>query len=384
MLFRTTLVGLALFGAACSSAGSRASVENAAAIAAVHAELRVVGSETTWVTRGTAYELIGRTKADLAAVQPELNAEALTLNRIFPNDTLLPVVVTTRRLAPPGKGFIGAAAVPSNVGAMVVEVVLPDPNARPGNGARGGASARTGEFGDRDLTVPVVRTWLSARATKLTHKLARPTQADGEVDDPRVPAWAESMIPSLGADSLMDRFTVLLAERPQSLYPLSAYFTMERPAPVGPPETDRGSGSGRGATGGAGGGDGGGMGGGMGGSRGSMGGGGRGMGGSRGGSGGMGGRGGSSRGGQSHSSGAAPVPPLQGGALFDAQSLVFGRYLSRQGYDLIGALVDAQVLGQPVDSLLAKHNFGSADQMEADWRRWLVERASALTPTIPH
>jgi hypothetical protein len=379
--YRTTAaVAVALFSAACGSAHSRANLDNAPAIAALHANLRVLAAETTWVTRGTGYELIGRTKVDLAAVQPQLNAEAASLNRIFPNDTLTSLVVTTRRLAPPGKGFLGAAAVPTSVAVTVVEVVLPDPKARSDNDARRGAQGRMGEFGDHDPTVPVVRAWLSAHATKLTHTFARPTQTDGEVDDPRVPAWAESMIPALGADSLIDRFTVLLAERPQSLYPLSAYFTMQRPEPVGLPEADRGSGSGRSAPGGTGGT--GGIGGGMGGGRGGMGGGGRGGMGGRGG-GGMGGRGGSSRGGQDRSSGSAPMPPLQGGALFDAQSVVFGRYLSRQGYDLIGALVDVQILAQPIDSLLAKHNFGSADQMEADWRRWLNERASALTPRIP-
>jgi hypothetical protein len=94
------------------------------------------------------------------------------------------------------------------------------------------------------------------------------------------------------------------------------------------------------------------------------------MGGGRGG--GMGGRGGSTD--RSQSDRGAPA--LQGGVLFDAQSAVIGRYLvARQGYDLIGALTDAQILGTPVDEALAKRNTLNLTNMESDWVVWLLERA---------
>jgi hypothetical protein len=365
---------IAVLSVACASSGARRS-DNSPAAAAVQADLRVVGSETTWVTHGTGYELIGRSKADLAVIQPQLDGDAATLTRLFPGDTLTRLVVTTRHLAPSNKPFVGAAPVPSSVRSTVVEVVIPDSKAS-ADKDKGRGAGMVGRGDRSNPTIPVVRAWLSARATNLTHKLARPTQTDGEADDPRVPAWAESMIPALAADSLVDRFTVMLASRPQSLFPLSTYFTMERPEPVISAVAEKGSGgANRGGAGGAGGG-GGGIGG-MGGGRGGMGGGRGGMGGGRGG---MGGGGGSSRGGDRPSN-AEAMPPLQGAALFDAQSVVLGRYLSREGYDFIGTLVNAQILGQPIDDILAKHNFGSADQMEADWRRWLNERASALTPS---
>jgi hypothetical protein len=100
-------------------------------------------------------------------------------------------------------------------------------------------------------------------------------------------------------------------------------------------------------------------------------------GGSRGGMGGRGG-GGMGRGSSGRSEGARPTPALQGAALFDAQSIVLGHYLSRQGYDLIGTLVDTQILGRSVDEVFTKRNLGTPDQMEVDWRRWLTDRATAV------
>jgi hypothetical protein len=46
-----------------------------AMLAAVRADVRLVNGETTFVTRGRSYELVGRTKADLAIVQPMLDRD---------------------------------------------------------------------------------------------------------------------------------------------------------------------------------------------------------------------------------------------------------------------------------------------------------------------
>ena len=92
------------------------------------------------------------------------------------------------------------------------------------------------------------------------------------------------------------------------------------------------------------------------------------------------GRGGMGGGGQSRSEGNRESMPLMGGALFGAQSIALGRYLvSREGYDFIGALVDAQIAGVPADSVLAKRNTLTVTQMDADFRRWLVDRAAAVS-----
>jgi hypothetical protein len=363
---------LAILGVACAShPASRPQPQvSPAALSAVHADLRLVNGETTWVTHGKAYELVGRSKTDLAMLQPPLDGAVQALQRVFPGDSLSPVIVTVRRLAARGKPFVAAAPVPTPVSATVVEAVLSDPRDAPGpdNGRRAPPEGmRPGGFGERSPILPAVRAWLSSHATRLTQHPARFTETDGEVADQRVPAWAESMIPALGSDSVLDRFTMLLAAHPENLIPLSRYFTMERPAagPVGQRGSvggDRGGegGAGRGGTGGSGRGGVGGMGGGR----------------SRGGIGGRGG--GVDRGSSGRSEGARPMPALQGAALFDAQSLVLGHYLSRQGYDLIGTLVDAQILGRSVDEVFAKRSLGTPDQMEVDWRRWLLDRATAV------
>ena len=73
------------------------------------------------------------------------------------------------------------------------------------------------------------------------------------------------------------------------------------------------------------------------------------------------------------------MPALQGGALFNAQSLVFGRCLvAREGYDVIGALVDAQIIGKSVDDALAKRNTLDVARMDFDWRRRVLDRAVVL------
>ena len=154
---------------------------------------------------------------------------------------------------------MSAAPIPTTTRGAVVEVVLADPTvARKEQDKRPARANGMGTLAERTPTLPVVRAWLSAHATAVTHTPARITQASGEVEDPRVPAWAEEMIPSLAADSIIDKFTVTLATHSESLIPLAKYFTMDRPAEVvaqvGPREggAERG-GSTSGSTGGMGG-----------------------------------------------------------------------------------------------------------------------------------
>ncbi len=353
---------------ACAHGGRQQPNVTPAAIAAVHADLRLVDNESTWVARGAGYELVGRSKADLAVFQPALDREAAMFHRVFPIDTLVPVIATVRRQQPEGKPYLTAAPTPADEKGFVVELVIPDSKTPlvPG-------------FAERNPVLPVVRAWLSAHASALTRQQARSIQAKGEADDPRVPAWAEEMIPMLAADSIVDRFTMDLATHQSEIIPLSEYFTMQRPAPT-VPVADRGGNQGRGSSGGTGtppsgtggrGGIGGGVGGG------GMGG----MGGGRGGMrGGGGGRGGMSRGGDRNpgSDDRRQAMPLSPSMVFLAQSTVFGRYLTRESYELIGTLTDAQILGQPVDSVLAKQKELSLARMDADWKEWLTSRAGTI------
>jgi hypothetical protein len=64
--------------------------------------------------------------------------------------------------------------------------------------------------------------------------------------------------------------------------------------------------------------------------------------------------------------------------LFDIQSIVLGQYLAHESYSLIGALVDAQLGGKPVDETLMAKNATTVAQMDVEWHRWLSDRAGAL------
>jgi uncharacterized membrane protein YgcG len=351
-----TVIGTALL-TACATGRGRSPVDDPGALAALQADLRIVGGETTWVAHGSGYELVGRSKSELVTLQPQLDREAATFRRLFASDSLVPIVVTVRRLPAEGKPFVPAAPVPTTTPGAVVEVVLPDPKAPTDReSGRGRAPGAMESLGERTPTVRVARAWLSARASILTHAAARSNQANGETEDPRVPAWAQEAIPALGGDSPVDRLSTMLAAHPESLVPLSMLFTMPRPPFLGATTPQRGGGEDRG----------GGMGGG--GARGGTGG--------RGGMGGRGGRGGMGGGG-SERQGERAMPALEGGALFDAEAVVLGRYLvSREGYDFIGALVDAQILGKPVADVLAERRTLDLTQMETDWHRWLADAAS--------
>jgi len=71
--------------------------------------------------------------------------------------------------------------------------------------------------------------------------------------------------------------------------------------------------------------------------------------------------------------------PLQGPALFAAQSAVLSKYFARSGADVIGELLDARITGKPIDDVFTRHNLGSVQQVDDDWRGWLAERADLLS-----
>jgi hypothetical protein len=379
--------------AGCASGGAPRPQDDPAIVAAVRADARVLGGETTWVARGRGYQLVGMTRADIAAFDSGLAHLSGAYAGVFgaaPPELIAVVshVTSTRnsivRTLPP---------LPAGTSELVVELNVTDrsPTDRTRNereaergigfgGMYGGGYGRgygcsSGDFGAGDYrrrlcdgefggpggsgrpgessTDAIMRAWLSARATKITGLAAGPG-TDGRSFDPRVPAWAESMLPRLAAaDSVRDRLTLQLAAQPESLYAFRDFFTMLRPnggafadrldtADAG---GNRGSGGGRGFGGGGG------------------------TGGMRGAKGREGGRSGRNR------------SVLGGSALFDAQALVVGRYLvARQGAPLIGQLVDAQLRGKPVADVLAAQAAGPKDieSLDADWREWL--RQYAATP----
>ena len=338
-------------------------------LAAVHADVRLVNGETTFVTRGRSYELVGRSKADLAIVQPMLDRDRMVMGSAF-GDSLAPVTVSVRRIAADGGPFVLAAPVPQTTTTPVIEVTLVDPNARREKDDRkSAASAQVPLDAIRAReSLPVIRAWLSARASAVTKKPAPSTEANGETDDPRVPAWSEVAIASLAGDSVaLDREIEVLSERPDLLHPLSSFLTMPRP------ESFMAMGGGREGRGGRGGGTGGT---GAGGGRGGIGGGGV---GGRGGMGGVGGRGGMSRGGGG--GGRAPnrgssdqgEKELRGAALYNAEAGALGRYLvARGGYALMGGVIDAQIRGDALDGVFTKRTSMTLAQLESDWFSWVV------------
>ncbi len=332
------------------------------AIAGLKAQQRVVNGDTTWVTNGNGYELVGRTRGDLVLLYQHLDRAGAAMRKVFPSDTLASVVAVVRRIPAEGQPFRAPPVVSDAGGRPLVELVVADPNVKRDENDRSGMRL----LAMSDPTIPVVRAWLSVHASTITHTPLRFTQTRGDVFDARVPAWASEMIALLPQDSLLDNYTAELGAHSDAIIPLNTYFTMSAPTgfdPVAERRPAEGEGQrGGGSMPGSGGAGAGGMGG-----RGGRGGGGR-MGG---------GRGGSSGGGGGNRS--EPRAPLQGAALFAAQSSALGKYLSREGYEFIGALADAQIQGKTLDDVLAKRGLPPMQRMDSDWRMWLSERAAAVS-----
>ena len=359
---------LAVFAAIASlSACRHASNEweaDGAAIAAVPATMRIVGRDTTWVSQSPGLELIAWSKADLAVAQPRLAREIAALRSMFPGDSQPVILATVRKQPGPNDTYDGIPAVPQGDSRREIDLVLPNPKAQEaenqrdgregGFGGRGGGSRPRGgmSFGGGDPLAPVVRAWLVAHAAKVS--TASGTASRG------VPAWIEAALPNFANDTLLDRLTTMLAPDSANLLPLSRLLTMERPD-FSSMIADRGGEERRGGGGGMPGGGGGFPGGG----RGGMGRGGRGggMGGGRG--------GGMPRRGDDENR-------LMGPMLFGAESALFAKYLSREGNTLIGEIVDAQIAGKTVSEVLSAHKLPAVNEMDADFRAWVVRRADSL------
>lgn len=89
------------------------------------------------------------------------------------------------------------------------------------------------------------------------------------------------------------------------------------------------------------------------------------------------GRGGGRRGGIGSGSERRPTEaPLEGMALYVAESAALGRYLSRQGDEVIGQLIDAQIQGQPIDGFFPAHSLGDLVMVDADFRAWVAQHGS--------
>lgn len=312
----------------------------------------MVGSESTWVSHGPGYEVVGRTRGDLVLTHATLERVSGTMRRLFPADSLATLVVRVRRLPPDGEPFLPAPTLLPDERRPTVEMVIADPRAKQKGGDERG---RLRMFSQRDPALPVVRAWLSARATQRTHVATHAAQSSGDAPDHRIPDWASEMIVALQQDSLVDRAAVSLASHPDAFIPLDHFFTMPEPLPDAPNARDEGTRAGRGVPSG---GMRGGMGGGMGG-------------------GGRGGRGGGRTENPRGNEGERAATPLGEGTAYSDEAITLGRYLSREGYDFIGAIIDAQIAGQTVAEALAKKQFALA-QVERDYRFWLNEHASVV------
>jgi hypothetical protein len=354
VLGRSLAVVAALVTAACAS-GHKSAAPDAALLASIPADVRMIGAESTWVARGVGYELVTRSKVEIAPLMLQLDDQSRFFVKLFGVDPAR-VIATVRRVGPPGSAPEASAPVPFDAG-PVVEIVAPRPTDR------------------------VVRAWLSARASALTGNPAPPSAASATADDPRVPAWAEDAIPNLAVPTgREDTTTARLAMQIDSLYPIHTFLTMARPGAGasmarGGANGEGGRGEG-GRAGGGGGVGGGGIGGGFGGRRGGMGG----AGGMNGGMNGGTSRGGRNGGGNPRANGGGHAnAPFSGTALFAAQSLVFGRYLIvREGPVFVGGLVDALIQSKNVSGLFDNAQMvpRNIEQVDIEFHRWLIDRAA--------
>ncbi len=390
--------GILLFAACASS--HKSAPPDAKMLAAIPGDLRMMGAETTWVAHGVGYELVTRSKPELLPLISQLDDQSRFFAKVFGADPGK-VIATVRRVGPPGSMPEASAPVPFDVG-PVVEIVVMRPLAKgekaekteqANNNGRGGSRGRSNgaspdgpaaspdefdRFGANGPTAHVVRAWLSARATALTGKSPSAAASSATADDPRVPAWAEDGLPGLAVPTAReDTTTARLAMQIDSLFPIHAFLTMARPgalATLGGPGGRAGGAGGRGGTVTP-----------NGGSNGGYGGGGMGGGGRRGG--GMGGMGPSSYGrgpvsagrGSGGTDGGRPRGPLVGNALFEAQSLVFGRYLvTREGPAFVGALIDAQIQSRDIAHVFdaAQMVPSNLERLDIEFHRWLIDRAA--------
>src|ERR1019366_7322 len=265
------LLGAAALCAGCASApASRSRAPSARSVAAINADLRMVGSETTWVVLHTGFELVARSKADMPVLASSLDDEARTFRIVFNTDPP-DLVVTVRHPTSAGYGLQSAAPLPEGTTGTVVEVELTDPSTARGaaddsrsggRGSYGGRGGRTGgrQGGDADAgpatnaagtgTMKVVRAWLSAHATVLTGQPASTTVRSGQNDDVRIAPWIEDGLPALLAGIPREtQLTTQLGTHTDSLIPLRTFLTMARPPFVYTPSSSAPMGGGAGSGG---------------------------------------------------------------------------------------------------------------------------------------
>src|ERR1035437_8841743 len=237
-----------LFSSACASAHK--SAPNSAILAAIPADLRMMGAESTWVAHGVGYELVTRSKLEILPLMSQLDDQSRFFTKMFGAELASIVaagrfstkmfgadppriVAAVRRVGPAGTNSgpnsstgttralpEASAPVPFDVGPVVEVIVVraPAKGQKPENGPEG--------FGASGPTARVVRGWLSARASALTGKPASAAAASASIDDPRVPAWAEDAIPGLAVPTgREDTTTARLAMQVDSLYPIHSFLT---------------------------------------------------------------------------------------------------------------------------------------------------------------
>jgi hypothetical protein len=358
-------VGVALAGVSCASSHSTPEPQPPT-LAALNAEMQVVGAGTTWVVRGPGYELVGRSRDDLAQVQPALDRAAEMMQRVFPGDTLAPIVARVRRIPARGDSVTVPAAVPSSLTGTVVELPVPDPKLteRVAKERKGRDGATLAAMMSGRVITPAVRAWLSAHADRVTGTRASLAEASGRVPDQRVPDWAVDMLTQLGDSAATARYATALAPHPDRMVPLVEFLVMRSPfiselAAAGTGRRYPGDGNGGGIDGGP--------------QTGGM----PGMGGGRGGMGGMGGMRGGRRGPPRRDRAGDRSFALSGRLLYSAESAVLGEFLAREGYDVIGQLVDAQIAARPIDDVFARHGLGGLAQVDESFRQWVSEHAVA-------
>ena len=347
----------ALTTAACATART-SPAPDPVIFASIPATVRMVNAETTWVAHGVGYELVTRSKLEIPPLLSQLDDQSRYFTKEFGADPGA-VIAAVRRVGPPGSRREASAPVPYAAG-PVVELLVPRPLAK---GEQAADPDDLERFSPSASTVPLVRAWLSARASALTGKPAGDLAASARADDPRVPAWAEDALPGLAVPTGREDTTIArLAMQIDSLYPIYSFLTMTRPATVAAvvrgPEGGHGGFAGRPTITGHS-------------PRGGM------IGGGMGGA----GRGapvttgGNPRAGES----GRYRGPLSGGELFAAEAQVFGRYLTaREGPGFIGALVDAQIQHKDISTVFATARMvpSNLERLDIEFHRWLIDRAA--------
>ena len=103
----------AVAGVAGCATGHKSAAPDAALLAAVPAELRMVGSETTWVAHGVGYELVTRSKVEVPPLLLQLDDQSRYFAKEFGGDPGI-IVAAARRVGPPGALVEASGPVPSD------------------------------------------------------------------------------------------------------------------------------------------------------------------------------------------------------------------------------------------------------------------------------